>query len=242
MVNHKRRKRLLFVAVPILILAFVYLWAILRTRGRTVIQFDIKQNKELIHLSAFAEPPQFAIWIEDPETGKMQTVFVTHRAGVGDWEGKADVPVALPRWSELTKGGQQKNSENMEDPAEFMAVTGATPKEDYFSMRVEVPPNTKWICWIEMNLSGDYNDAFPEFDVDRKYEDVFGCGQPALLYRAEIVGLEGQEVRPDLYAQSIWEGEANRIEPVSDGVTTARSIFEEIYLRVSKPKPKLLSE
>jgi hypothetical protein len=53
--------------------------------------------------------------------------------------------------------------------------------------------------------------------------------------------MEGLEVEPELYAQSIWENGINRVEPVSEGVTTAKDVFDQILLSVSRPKPKLVT-
>lgn len=213
---------------------------IFKTLGRTLIQFDIHQNKEIIHLSTFAEPPQFAIWIENAKTHKMKTVFVTSRVSKGDWEGKANVPNALPRWFEIFRGENQ--SYVLVENDEFLAVTGATPKDDYFSVRVEVKPGSEWICWIEMNLAGDYNDSFPEFDVQSLKEDEFACGQPALLFEATVTAAEGLKFIPVLEAQSIWENGVNRVEPVSKGVTTARDVFDDILISIIRPKPKLIDK
>jgi hypothetical protein len=52
----------------------------------------IKGGRKLkIVFLAFAEPPQFAIWLENAKTNKLKTVFVTSRVGKGDWEGEANV-------------------------------------------------------------------------------------------------------------------------------------------------------
>lgn len=83
------------------------------TWGRTIIQIDIHQNKKIIHLSNFAEPPQFAIWLENPSTKELKTVFVTHRVAKGDWEGKANVPVALPLWYKLFR--VNRNQEKLQE-------------------------------------------------------------------------------------------------------------------------------
>jgi len=211
---------------------------IFRTFGRTLIQFDIHQNKEIIRLSTFAEPPQFAIWIENSKTHKLKTVFVTSRVSKGDWEGKANVPVALPRWFELFRG-ENKSFEIVENDR-YSAVTGATPKGDYFSVRIEVEPGSSWICWIEMNLAGDFNEAFPEFNEESLKEDEFSCGQPALIFKAEIIAEKGMKTVPVLEAQSIWENGVNRVEPVSSGVTTARNVFDDMLISVIRPKPKLI--
>jgi hypothetical protein len=242
--DKKKKRRFILIAsgvICLLILAFV-LTAVLRTSGRTVMQFDIHQNKEIIHLSTFAEPPQFAIWLENPENNHCQTVFVTRRVSIGDWEGKANVPDALPRWYEIfqEKGDIDKKQNLKKDPN--LAVTGATPRDDYFSVRVDVKPGSQWICWVEMNLAGDFNDAYPEFNESTFQEDEFSCGQPSLLFKAEITAIEGMVIEPELVAQSVWEKGTTSIEPVSDGVTTARDVFEEIKISVMKPKVRLIEE
>lgn len=215
---------------------------IARTWGRTVIQFDIHQNKELIHLSTFAEPPQFAIWLESPGTKEGKTVFVTHRVAAGDWEGKANVPVALPGWFKKFRSNGNNNKESGTFSDSDMVISGATPKEDFFSVRVEVKPGSEWICWIEMNLAGDFNDAFPEIDSESHMEDEFSNGQPALLFKADVKAIENTSYRPELFAQSIWSNDSVRIEPVSNGITTARNVFDTIRISVNKPKPRLIDK
>jgi len=215
---------------------------IARTRGRTLIQVDIHQNKELIYLSTFAEPPQFAIWLENPATKELKNVFVTHRVAIGDWEGKANVPVALPQWFRLFRGNGNPVSQKASGKGPDLVVSGATPKADFFSIRVEVKPESEWLCWIEMNLAGDFNDDFPEFDFETLREDEFSCGQPALLFKAAVTAEEGMEYKPDLSGQSIWDDGSVRIEPVSDGITTARNVFDTIRISVIRPKPKLIDK
>jgi len=233
------RKRLLrggMVIIGLIIIMLAY--ELIITIGRTQIQINIRQNEELIYLSTFAEPPQFAIWLENVDNKTSETVFVTHRAGVGDWEGKADVPVALPKWFELFKVNNSKSSDVEKDSP--LIVSGATPIENYFSIRAEVRPGSKWICWIEMNLAGDYNEAFPEMDIESLKIDEYSNGQPALLYKSELVAEEGNTYDFELVAQSVWENGEIRVEPVSEGVTTAKHVFEEINIEVIKPKPKLI--
>lgn len=238
----RKKFKVIFFAICGIVALVVVIAGVLifRTFGRTLIQFDIHQNKKLILLSTFAEPPQFAIWIENAKTHKLKTVFVTSRVGKGDWEGKANVPVALPRWFEIFRGENQ--SFNPVENDEYSAVTGATPKGDYFSVRIEVEPGSAWICWIEMNLAGDYNDSFPEFDEQTLKEDEFSCGQPALLFKATINAEEGMKSTPTLEAQSTWKNGVSSVEPVSNGVTTAKGVFDDIQISVIRPKPKLIDK
>jgi len=232
---------ILFLSGLVLVLIIAGI-VIVKTWGRTIIQVDIHQNKKLIHLSTFAEPPQFAIWLENPETKELKTVFVTHRVAIGDWEGKANVPVALPQWLKLFRGNGKPVKESGSAKGSDMAIIGATPKDDYFSIRAEVKPGSEWICWIEMNLAGDFNDAFPEFDKEAYKEDEFSNGQPALLFKADIKAIENQKFTPALTAQSIWENGLVRIEPVSEGITTAKDVFDSIQISVIRPKPKLIDK
>jgi hypothetical protein len=236
------KKKIIF-ALGLIVVSIISVYAVtyFKNLGRVQIQFDIHQNQELIYLSTFAEPPQFAIWLENPKNNKYETVFVTSRVSLGDWEGKANVPVALPQWYELFRSNDKPLGRTPKKDGS-MAVTGATPKADYFSVRVDVPPGSNWIIWIEMNLAGDFNEAFPEVDRETYMEDEFSCGQPALLFRAEIIAEEGTIVTPEIVAQSVWENGLNRVETVSEGVTSARNVFDDIKISVIKPKMKLIED
>jgi hypothetical protein len=232
---------ILFLSGLVLVI-IIAVTVIVRTWGRTVIQVDIHQNKEIIYLSTFAEPPQFAIWLENPATKELKTVFVTHRVAIGDWEGKANVPVALPQWFRLFRGNGNTGRYIPLSKDPDMAITGATPKGDYFSIRVEVKPGSEWICWIEMNLAGDFNDEFPEFNIQTLKEDEFSCGQPALLFSAQITVEDGRKFTPVLSGQSVWDNGSIKVEPVSTGVTTAKKVFDDIRISVIRPKPKLIDK
>ena len=47
---------------------------------------------------------------------------------------------------------------------------------------------------------------------------------------------------PVLSGQSIWENGVARIEPVSDGVTTAKDVFDNIEISIIRPKPKIIDK
>jgi hypothetical protein len=243
-VNNKSSRKFRFIIVPVGSIAILMLviggFYIFKTSRMTIVQFDIHQNKGLIRLSTYSEPPQFAIWMENAKDHQLKTVFVTSRVSKGDWEGKPNVPVALPRWVELFKG-KPSHLETVTNE-EYSAVTGATPRDDYFSVQIKVEQGSEWICWIEMNLAGDYNDSFPEFDPQSLKEDQFSCGQPALLFKTAIIAVKGTNYIPVLEGQSIWEKGVNRIEPISSKVTTAKDIFDEIQISVIQPKPKLINK
>lgn len=236
MISKKVKVRLLIALLSGLFIAgCLVFYAYARTWGKTELEVKIHINEQLILQSVYGESPTFAIWIENPETKETQTIFVTQRAGLDDWEGKVEVPSALPQWDGISKKEKLDDKANMG----IDAVSGATPKPGYFTTRVRVRPGSKWNCWIEMNLSGDYNEHYPEYDEVSKKTDDFGTGQPALLYKAYIEAEKGNAVVPEVVGISVLNKDEEIIRPV-EGITTALDVFDEITISIVKPKPKIL--
>jgi hypothetical protein len=213
----------------LVLIAFAYL----RTLNKTELEFRIRINRDLVLLSAYGEPPTFAIWLENSE-GRLQNLYVTHRAYENEWEGKPEVPVALPYWFLLNESGVFAGEKGFLD---LDAVSGATPQDDVFSIRAEVPANSTFVCWIEMNLSGDFNDYYKESDPEKKISDEYGNGQPALLYRGKIRTELGNAILPELYGMSLRS--ADPVRPVI-GITTADQVFSRIDVEVVRPKPFII--
>jgi hypothetical protein len=124
------RKVLILIGVATISVILVAAFVMFRTFNRTQIQIDIIQNLEVINLSTYAEPPQFAIWLENQNKTELKTIFVTRRAGIGDWEGKTNVPVALPRWFDLFR--EENTPFTIIKDDKYMAVSGATPRQKLF--------------------------------------------------------------------------------------------------------------
>ena len=234
------RKILIYSLPVVLLLATIVLYAYRGTWGKTDIEFRIHINEKLVLESAFGESPTFAIWLEDPSIGSQQTVFVTRRAAVGDWEGKAEVPSALPQWFEVYKiENETQDLPNFEKPIP-LAVTGATPKPGYFITKARVDPGSKWICWIEVNLSGDYNEDYPEYNEVTMIEDSYGTGQPALLYKAEFEAEEGAVFTPDIFGMCVPDSPDGKLIQPLKGITTATDIFDDINIAIVSPNPKII--
>lgn len=235
-------KKYLFITIAVIVVAAggLIFYAFARTWNKTDLEFRIHINGQLIQESTFGESPTFAIWIENPKTGALQTIFVTKRAALGDWEGKADVPVALPKWFEVYKiENQSDNIPTYEKPA-LQAVTGATPKPGYFTTRVRVTPDSKWNCWIEVNLAGDFNEHYLEYNPKEKTTDEYSTGQPALLYKAEIEAVKGNIVIPNAIGMCMLNAEDGKIVQPMKGITTATNIFNEMSVIVIQPKPRII--
>lgn len=220
------------VVVILMLVAIAYM----RTWNKTELEFRIGINRDLVLLSVYGEPPTFAIWLEN-DKGQLENIYVTHRAYTNDWEGKPEVPVALPYWSQLNESGLFDRKEGFLD---LDAVSGATPRDDIFAVRVEVPADTTLKCWIEMNLSGDYNEYYVESDPERMIADEYGNGQPALVYMGKIKTAVGNEITPELLGMSVRSDQAGMpVRPVA-GITTADEVFSSIVVEVVRPKPYLL--
>jgi len=203
---------------------------------KALIEFDIHINPKAVYLSTYAEPPQFAIWLENADNHRKKQIFVTNRVGVGDWEGKADVPVAIPHWVKVFRA-----KETEADDDDEIVISGATPKDEYFRIDAEVRPGSKWTVWIEMNLAGDYNEFYPQFNRITHEEDEFACGQPALLYKADIKADNGAEYVPQLYSMSLWEDGENILKPVDATITSADKVFDEMKISIKRPKFRFIN-
>lgn len=234
------QKLLLPIILLLIIIAAAILYAYRGTWGKEDIEFRIHINEKLVRETVYGESPTFAIWLEDPETGVDRTVFVTRRAASGDWEGKAEVPAALPLWFEVYKKEQGAGHLPTYDQPAPIAITGATPRPGYFTTRARVKEGSSWICWIEVNLSGDYNEYYRQYDPVTHAEDTYGTGQPALVYKATIRAVKGTVVIPEIAGMSVPEAPEGPILQPLKGITTAKNIFDEISIAVVKPKPKIL--
>ena len=220
----------------LLVISCLVAYAYISTAGKTDLSFRIHINEKLVHQSGFGESPTFAIWLENPETKEIRAVYVTRRAAVGDWEGKAEVPTALPQWFRIEKQLKQSLSKS-KDPDGF---SGATPKPGYFIAETGLEPGSRWICWLEVNLAGDFNDTYPGSINEENEKDKFLSGQPAILYRADINAIKDSVFHPCVVGMTVLgASDGNIIQPLY-GITTATEIFDEIEISIVRPKPKII--
>ena len=202
---------------------------------RVTLECRIRQDMDFILFSDYGEPPQFAVWLEDPAGKQVRTLFVTRRSGTGLWDGKAECPAALPRWFRVyEKETGRKGLPTPKAPAPD-AVSGATPKSEHFVWRAEVERGSRWVCWIEVNLAADFNEAFPSYDEATGEMDTHDSGQPPLLYRAELLAEPGRRIVPKLWGYVAPGSRGKRVERDLSRITTAKGVFRSIEMRVLKP-------
>ena len=198
------------------------------------LEFRITQDLGIIKVSLFGEPPQFGIWLEEPGTGKYKTVYVTRRSATGVWVGKLECPDCLPRWFEVFRAETgRKGFPSQDNPAPDYVIAGATPETRTFAIQTRVATGSRWICWVEMNLAGDFNSSYLDYDEEKKIADLDLSGQPPLLFRADVEARPGKTFSLELMGQvSRNPNGAVSIEPVSEKITTARNVFRAIQVRV----------
>jgi len=200
--------------------------------GNNTLLFTIHQERDVYDRSDYGEPPQFAIWLENRETGEIRTVFVTYRTATGDFEGKAECPVSLPAWiGAFRKEMDRDDIPTLKSPA-YEAVTGATPQGKRFKTRVKVPKGSKWSYYVEVNVSGDYTVEFPEMHEDWT-TDIHGNGQPSIIYMGEISGNAGEEDTPELIGRTEQMFLSTDIITDLGGIENAKDVFSMIKVTCS---------
>ncbi len=231
------KQTIIFVLTVGLCLCFFIFHDRWQVSNQVVIEFHIHQNMDHILFSRYGEPAQCAIWLENPTTRQCRTVFVTYRSAAGDWEGKLECPLSLPRWFEVFQ--QETGHTNLPQPyaPAPAAVTRATPLAEQYDCAIEVVANSQWICWIEVNMAADFNESFPELDQANSFIDTDQTGQPSLLYRASIIAHSDLEVIPILYGFVPPENSRN-VQHDLTPITNAHEIFHSIKIRVVPSKTR----
>jgi len=195
--------------------------------GTATLLFSIHQERDIYDRSDYGEPPQFAIWLENKETGEIKTVFVTYRTATGDFEGKAECPVSLPAWIGAFRQEMGRDDiPTVKNPASD-GVTGATPQKKEFKTTAKVQEGSKYHYFIEVNVSGDFTAEFPEMHPDWT-TDIHGNGQPSIIYRGEIMCKAGEMDTPVLIGRSEQMYLSTDIIPDLRGIGNAKDVFSMI--------------
>lgn len=195
--------------------------------GVTSLLFTIHQERDVYDQSDYGEPPQFAIWLENSESGEIKTVFVTYRTATGNFEGKVECPVSLPAWIGAFRIETERDDiPTVKNPA-YEAVTGATPQVKKFKTRAQVPEGSKWYYYVEVNVSGDYTAEFPEMNSDWT-TDIHGNGQPSIIYMGEIMSNAGEMDTPQLRGRTEQLFLSTDIIPDLSGIGNAKDVFSMI--------------
>jgi len=184
--------------------------------GQVNLLFRLKVDRKVYIQSDWGQPPQLAIWLEQPGGHKIKTLWVTHRTGAGEWRGKADCPVSLPYWvSRYNKETKTTGPPTFQQPVAD-AITQPTPRTE-FRATTTVRRGSTWDYFVEVNVSGDFNRDFPSIQDDG-VEDPQGNGQPSLIYQGRITAKVGARSSPKLI------GRTDQFEPVDHIIKDLKSV------------------
>ena len=204
-----------------------------KSSGMATLLFTIHQERDVYDQSDYGEPPQFAIWLENKSDGTVKTVFVTHRTGTGNFEGKAECAVALPAWiGAFQRETGRDDLPSVGKPASD-AITGATPKVPEFSVKTKVPVGSEWNYYVELNVSGDYTREFTVLTYSGQF-DIQGNGQPSIIYRGDITARPGIKSTPDLIGRTEQFYFSKEINPDLTGIGNAKDVFSKITASCSE--------
>lgn len=194
------------------------------------LQFFFEINKELYQQTNFGEPPQLAIWIENPDSSVVKTVWITHRTARQDWKGKIECPVSLPYWEYriFQEGDKTETKDNRNSTID--AVSQATPKEGRLIASILVPPTSQWDYYIEVNVSADYNKTFTYWSQDG-LPDSEANGQPSIVYSGRILADGKSHSTPVLSGRTDQRHAVNRLSGDLSGITTAKYLIGNLQVK-----------
>lgn len=185
------------------------------------LEFVLKIDKEIYEMSDFGEPPQIAVWIKIEGEKGIKTVGATRRVAKDDWKGKIKCPTALPIWKNLNK-----SEKKLPD-----AYTCPTPRNDVFLCRIKIKSGKTVECFIELNVSGDFNSSFPYRD-DNGMPDPEVNGQPSLIYYCKLKVREGMKKNFKLIGRSEQFNPVDKIIRDLKGLTSAKKILQNALVKM----------
>ena len=195
------------------------------------LEFKFTYNYDVYQKPAFFLPksqPTFAIWLEEKDSGDLQTIYVTGKAGKNDWIMAESRPESVPVWYGV------RNEETDDENLRADAITGATPSGETAVIHWQVPRHLrkkKVAVFIEANSSFDHNAYY----TDQKGNAGYSAqnGQPSLVWRAELDFSKSMDepVSPEIIGHGSVLGKDHEINPDISKITTALDTFSYMGIR-----------
>ncbi len=197
------------------------------SRRETVnLNFQLTLNRHVYEESAWGSAPQLAIWVQNESAQRVHTVMVTHRMGACDWKGKAECGIALPHWITFyNRETATQGPPTWKDPV-VDGISRATPKAK-LTAAVEVPHGGQWRYFIEVNVSGDFNERFPRMS-EQGESDSYGNGQPSLVYSGAIEATAGASSPPKLLGRTDQYELITHVIEEMEGIDNAKDLIREM--------------
>jgi hypothetical protein len=195
------------------------------------LEFKFTYNYDVYQKPSFFMPksqPTFAIWLMEKNSGAIQTIYVTGKAGKNKWILAEARPESVPVWY----GVWQKAT--VDENVSIDAITGATPSGETAVIHWQVPRHlrdTQVSVFIEANNSYDYNTYYTKQKGTAGYSAE--NGQPSLIWRAEIdfAKTMNEDISPEIIGHGSVLGENHQIDSDISKITTARDTFSYMGIR-----------
>lgn len=198
--------------------------------------------------------PQLAIWIEDSAGNYIETLLVTTSTAKGLFysgrsafnfkeadEAKTETNLprrrvdALPYWSHK-RNYKYRDGFYSPPPGEPLpdAITGATPKENFYFRTTEnhIEHLKSFRVMMELNVAFDENEFYSEYDFleDTLYHGGTGLlGQPSLIYGADVKRQDDHRYYVlSLLGHGHHSGSTGELNTDVTTITTARYVVERI--------------
>lgn len=184
-------------------------------------------------------PPQIAIWVEDPAGNYITSIYVSHRIATESWRFNSGNrrKEALPVWCHA-RGIQSPDGLYLptEDTPLADGISGATPRGSFDVKMRPIGDLKQFVVKIELNHSTDWNDSYPknakegEADYSGGKE---GSGQPAVVYAAEVdLDSNQKQYTATIIGHSSPDGSNGDIYPDTSSLTSALNIAKEITINI----------
>jgi hypothetical protein len=194
------------------------------------IEFFVELDKTIYQKTNFGDPPQLAIWIENQDSSIIKSVWVSRRTAKQEWKGKIECLVSLPYWGHRLKIIKDHSTEYTSIDSDIDAVSQATPTEGHVKASISVPKKSKWIYYIEVNVSADYNKAFTYWSEDG-LPDSEANGQPSIVYKGRIIADGESHSIPNLIGRTSQRQAVKKLSTELSGITTAKYLIRNLEVK-----------
>jgi len=193
-----------------------------------VYNVDVYQKPSFFLPKSF---PSYAIWIEEQSSENVFTIYVTGKAGKGEWILADSRPESVPVWYGIKAREEAKNQLTID------AVSGATPSGEAAEIVWQVPQNLvnkKVNLYIEANSSFDYNDYYNKQKEGPGYSEY--NGQPSLIWHTvlDLSESTADAISPEIIGHGHVLGANHQIYPDISEITTAKDTFQYVGIKYVK--------
>ncbi|GMQ63110.1 hypothetical protein [Vallitalea maricola] len=189
------------------------------------VTINIEKGVEFAGLSTgiikFAVTPQYAIWIEDIEGNYLETLYVTEKIS------KIKRKSALPVYMKILSN----------EGIEVDDISGASITSSIKTNPISVDgiDRKKFKIFMEVNNSYDYNDVYKEnLAIGDKGYNTDYCGQPAVIYYAEVDLDKNNTYTLEPIGHSDPTGESANIIYELDSIEGALNIVKKVDIEFYK--------